>query len=415
MRGDGGRADVDGDPVDLLAQAGPDARRCRVRRARPPSPAIGPGAASAAGSASTREIGVRAGEAPLLGERRLQAAEIATTGRPCRARAPRRSAAARPDRWRCRGPRPLCAPPGDGPGCPPGTSITTSPHSCAWQPSRRPGCEGAALRRIARLDGVPAGEVAGARRDAVLGEVAFRRRGPGSARRCRARRRPNRGRRRACAPPRARSCPSGKRPRLPEGVKTTRCSLHTERTFKPRRDGDPRAGPGRRPPRPRPAGSRYLRIHAAAIRVVAHDDVGAEDRLDVLGVQRVHDRRGHAGADHHRQERGVEAAAVGQAEGEVRGAAGRVDLELVVQAAQQVDQLAARVVDGADRHDQRIDDDVLARDAEVGGALDDLLRHREAHVGILGDPGLVVGDRDDGRAVLLHQRQDDSRAAPPRR
>ena len=40
------------------------------------------------------------------------------------------------------------------------------------------------------------------------------------------------------------------------------------------------------------------------------------------------------------------------------------------------------------------------------GPLDDLLRDREPDVGVLADPGLVVADRDDRRAVLLHQRQD---------
>ena len=122
-------------------------------------------------------------------------------------------------------------------------------------------------------------------------------------------------------------------------------------------------------------------------------------------MQRVRDRRGHAGADRHRQERGVDAVALRQAEADVRRAAGGVDLELLAQAAHQVHHLRARLVDRADRHDQRIDDDVAARDAVIGGALDDLLRDREADVRVLGDAGLVVGDRDDGGAVLLDQRQ----------
>ena len=40
----------------------------------------------------------------------------------------------------------------------------------------------------------------------------------------------------------------------------------------------------------------------------------------------------------------------------------------------------------ADRHDQRIDDDVMRRDAEIGAALDDLLGHGEADVGVLEMP-----------------------------
>ena len=83
----------------------------------------------------------------------------------------------------------------------------------------------------------------------------------------------------------------------------------------------------------------------AAIRIVAHDDIGAENGLDILQMQRVHDRRGHARTDHHRQERGIEAAAVRQAEREVGGAAGGVDVEFFAQTAQQADELAACIVE----------------------------------------------------------------------
>ena len=55
---------------------------------------------------------------------------------------------------------------------------------------------------------------------------------------------------------------------------------------------------------------------------------------------------------------------------------------------------------------QRVDDDVLARDAVVRGPLDDPLRDREPDVRVLEMPGLVVADRDDRRAVLPDQRQD---------
>ena len=99
--------------------------------------------------------------------------------------------------------------------------------------------------------------------------------------------------------------------------------------------------------------------------------------------------------------------AVGQAEGDVGGAAGGVDAQLLAQPPDQGEDLQAGGRHGADRHHQRIDDDVVGGDAEVGGALDDLLRHREADVGILGDAGVVVGDRDDGDVVLLDQRQDE--------
>ena len=61
--------------------------------------------------------------------------------------------------------------------------------------------------------------------------------------------------------------------------------------------------------------------------------------------------------------------------------------------------------DRADRHHQRVDHDVAVMDAMVGGARDDFFRDIETLVGVLGDAGLVVGDGDHGRAVLLRQRQ----------
>ena len=76
-----------------------------------------------------------------------------------------------------------------------------------------------------------------------------------------------------------------------------------------------------------------------------------------------------------------------------------------MEAAQEAHELRACVVDRADRHDQRIDDDVLALDAMVHRPLDDLLGDRVANVRVLGDAGLVVGDRDHRRAVFLDQRQ----------
>ena len=47
----------------------------------------------------------------------------------------------------------------------------------------------------------------------------------------------------------------------------------------------------------------------------------------------------------------------------------------------------------------------MRRDAEIGGAFDDLLGHGEADLGILGNPGVVVGDRHHRHVVFLDQRQ----------
>src|SRR5436309_1669779 len=59
-----------------------------------------------------------------------------------------------------------------------------------------------------------------------------------------------------------------------------------------------------------------------------------------------------------------------------------------------------------DGHDQRVDHDVRARDAVVGGPLDDPFGDREPDVGVHADPGVVVADRDDRGAVLADERQD---------
>jgi hypothetical protein len=107
----------------------------------------------------------------------------------------------------------------------------------------------------------------------------------------------------------------------------------------------------------------------------------------------------------HGQEKGVHGMAVGQTEGDVRGAAGGVDAQLLAQLADDREGLAAGGAHGADRHDQRIDHDIFLGDAVVGGAFDDLLGDGVAHFGIFGDAGLVIGDGNDSGAVLLHQRQ----------
>ena len=48
----------------------------------------------------------------------------------------------------------------------------------------------------------------------------------------------------------------------------------------------------------------------------------------------------------------------------------------------QAEHLLTGLAEGADRHHERIDDDVVGGDAVVGGAVDDALGDLEAHVGI---------------------------------
>ena len=80
-------------------------------------------------------------------------------------------------------------------------------------------------------------------------------------------------------------------------------------------------------------------------------------------------------------------------------------LSLAVQPAQDVHNLAARLIDGAHRHDQRINEYVAAGNSMVFGALDDLLGNRETFVRVFRDPGLVIGNSYHRGAVFFHQRQ----------
>ncbi len=145
---------------------------------------------------------------------------------------------------------------------------------------------------------------------------------------------------------------------------------------------------------------------AGAIGVVAHQHVGGHDAGLDLGHQRVGDGRRHPGGDRHRQERRVDPLAVRQPEADVARATRRVDAELFAQAADEGEDLLTGLRQRPDRHDQRVDHDVRARDAVVGSPLDDPLGDREPDVRVHADPGVVVADGDDRGAVLADQRQD---------
>ena len=105
-----------------------------------------------------------------------------------------------------------------------------------------------------------------------------------------------------------------------------------------------------------------------AVRVVAHHHVGGHHRGAHLGVQRARDRRRHPRRDRHRQERAVQRVAVRQTEADVGRAARRVHAQLVVQPTNQREHLPSRRAHRADRHHQRVDDDVLLGDPVVGRA-----------------------------------------------
>jgi hypothetical protein len=107
--------------------------------------------------------------------------------------------------------------------------------------------------------------------------------------------------------------------------------------------------------------------------------------------------------------------ALGQPERDVRRAQAHVDAELVADHLDRVERDAHGLRVGADGHRQRIEHDVLRRDAVVAAAGHDLARDHEPLLGGLGDAGLVVREADHGGAVPGDHRQDQLEADRPRR
>ena len=120
---------------------------------------------------------------------------------------------------------------------------------------------------------------------------------------------------------------------------------------------------------------------ARAVRVMAHHHIAPHNALHFRIVQRIRDRRRHAGTHRHGKERCVHAMPVRQSERKVRCAARGVYAQFFTQSADQVQRLCCPAsFQGADRHHQRIDDDVGFRDAEVRRALDNFFGDFKADV-----------------------------------
>src|SRR5579883_1852999 len=122
--------------------------------------------------------------------------------------------------------------------------------------------------------------------------------------------------------------PTGKRPRRPAGVKTTVASATAPPSLAAaaRRLALGAGGAGRRL-------LAELLEPAHAMGVVAHQRIGGQHRAQDLVVAGVGDRGGHAGTDRHGEKGRVDAAARGQAEADIGGAAAGVDLELLAEPA----------------------------------------------------------------------------------
>src|SRR3954447_15108484 len=185
--------------------------------------------------------------------------------------------------------------------------------------------------------------------------------------------------------------PASNRPRLPDGVKMTSASSATSGSLPmagSAADGGAGLDPGPTPVDAPAAGlalgpcDAELADPAGGVLVVALEHVGRHDRgPDALG-DRVRDRARQARRDGHREEGPVDPLAVRQPEAHVAGAAGRVDLELVAKTAEDPEDLPARTRHRPDRHQERVDDHVLAGDAVVQRPLDDPLRDAEPDVGV---------------------------------
>ena len=106
------------------------------------------------------------------------------------------------------------------------------------------------------------------------------------------------------------------------------------------------------------------------------------------------------------RKRVVDAMPIGQTERDVGGAAGGVHAKFGPQTAHQREHLLPGGTHGTDRHDKRIDDDVVGWNAVIGGTFHDGLGHREPHIRIFGNAGFIVGDGHHGHVEFLDQRED---------
>ncbi len=96
---------------------------------------------------------------------------------------------------------------------------------------------------------------------------------------------------------------------------------------------------------------------------------------------------------------------LGRPKADIRRAAGGVDAQFLTQATHQGEHLFTRRRQRTDWHYQRINHDIMRRNAEIGGAQHDLARHFEPHIGVLRDASVVVGNGHHRHVVFLDQRQ----------
>ena len=91
---------------------------------------------------------------------------------------------------------------------------------------------------------------------------------------------------------------------------------------------------------------------------MSHQYICTHHCIHYFGVAGISDSRSHTVCDSHGQERTVNATAIGQAETDVRGAAGGVAFKLFANSTDDIEHLSAGLAHRTYWHNQWVDDDI---------------------------------------------------------
>ena len=122
-------------------------------------------------------------------------------------------------------------------------------------------------------------------------------------------------------------------------------------------------------------------------------------------MQRVGNSRSQSSSDRHGKKCRIQTMPIGKPEANIGSTAGGIYLQLFPQALDDVHHLATRGIDGANRHYQRVYNNIRPRNAMIRCPFHNFLCYRVTNIRIFRDAGFVVGDGDDSRFVFLDQRQ----------
>jgi len=102
-------------------------------------------------------------------------------------------------------------------------------------------------------------------------------------------------------------------------------------------------------------------------------------------IERINNRRRHACASQHRQKRVIDSMTVRQTKGDIRRAASGVHTQLITQAMQHLEYVFACTINRANRHNQRVNDNVFRLNAIIGRAVYDAFSHFKSDIRVLGN------------------------------